>query len=599
MAQWYLLRSGQEQGPVTDQQLRDLAAKGRILPTEKVRRADMDKPILAAVVPNLFPKIAVAKSQPLPPPVAAQPILNKEPKTNPFISLLLAIVLIAAGAGAFYYTYRWDCERRIGKALAAGEQLWQAGDKEKAVVEYQKVAHILPEGDTKAVVMSRIAEVNPPPSPPPVPSTKPEAAEAEDSAKVAAKSSDQPSADEVVLVETPIAFLDAHVSWGEFALSPDGRFLIADNSEVWNIESHKRLTCMQDIHSPSFSPTGDRVAALWYNSKNRRLHLAILFLLPTMLHLVEDITLSNTGLNDLQHCTAPLWSDDGKKLVINGRSAVWRPEYAKNPRNEVRHGFVVDFTKRPASAIELVTFDRSFYNSVTPRPRFISGNTQIALDITEGRENGRPFEETQERDLVFDVATGNFVKSEPPAHYRRPPWELHIVPFDDGRVEVHRTADERLMYVVGKPDGANRCLHGVSCNGRFVATASSFQTNGIEVWDTSIGTTVTLAEYKQRLTREARPNYLQVKAPPVSDALYQRIGVGMRLAEVTKLLGGRGYKETGDVHVENKTDWISESVELYHSKEHPGSSIMLHYRGEHATTDPTLIEKAMTGGVRK
>lgn len=63
MAKWFLVRDGQEHGPLTEQQLRELASKGQVQPTQKVRRDDMEKPVMAAKVQGLvFGNVAIKTS---------------------------------------------------------------------------------------------------------------------------------------------------------------------------------------------------------------------------------------------------------------------------------------------------------------------------------------------------------------------------------------------------------------------------------------------------------------------------------------------------------------------------------------------------------
>ncbi len=64
MAHWYLIRNGQQHGPISDQQLQQYAVAGQIQPTDQVRRHDMPNPVLAGAIDGLFPKVVTASSQP-------------------------------------------------------------------------------------------------------------------------------------------------------------------------------------------------------------------------------------------------------------------------------------------------------------------------------------------------------------------------------------------------------------------------------------------------------------------------------------------------------------------------------------------------------
>src|SRR5262249_7593338 len=73
---WYYAQGGDKLGPFSARQLKDLAAAGRILPTDTVWKEGIDKGVLAANVKNLLtlapahssPVDASALSTPAPPP---------------------------------------------------------------------------------------------------------------------------------------------------------------------------------------------------------------------------------------------------------------------------------------------------------------------------------------------------------------------------------------------------------------------------------------------------------------------------------------------------------------------------------------------------
>lgn len=53
--EWFYLVRGQEHGPITSSELRDLAASGRLSPSDSIRRTDMAAPVPASRVKGLFP----------------------------------------------------------------------------------------------------------------------------------------------------------------------------------------------------------------------------------------------------------------------------------------------------------------------------------------------------------------------------------------------------------------------------------------------------------------------------------------------------------------------------------------------------------------
>jgi hypothetical protein len=110
MDQWFLVRDGREQGPVAEQQLKEMASKGQLQPTHKVRRGDMDKPVMAAKVRGLvFGNVAVkttptttprsAPQPPAPPQPSAPQGTGKETWTEKALVGLFALVIVGAVIG--------------------------------------------------------------------------------------------------------------------------------------------------------------------------------------------------------------------------------------------------------------------------------------------------------------------------------------------------------------------------------------------------------------------------------------------------------------------------------------------------------------------
>lgn len=93
MAQWYVIRSGQEQGPITDQQLQELASTGALQPTHEVRRRGTGQRVIAAKVQGLVfgnkaakatSAAGVSLTQPPPlPPMAPPPLPFMQPPPLP------------------------------------------------------------------------------------------------------------------------------------------------------------------------------------------------------------------------------------------------------------------------------------------------------------------------------------------------------------------------------------------------------------------------------------------------------------------------------------------------------------------------------------
>ena len=73
---WYYSRDGQQFGPVSRDELQQLAQSGLLKPTDHVRPEDSDSWTLANLVSGLFP------DQPTPPPVPVDSQPNVQPPGN-------------------------------------------------------------------------------------------------------------------------------------------------------------------------------------------------------------------------------------------------------------------------------------------------------------------------------------------------------------------------------------------------------------------------------------------------------------------------------------------------------------------------------------
>ena len=75
--QWYYAQQGQRQGPVSEEQLKQLASTGQVKPTDKVWKQGMAEWQAASAVEGLIPKPAENEPPPLPsenlpPPIPQQ-----------------------------------------------------------------------------------------------------------------------------------------------------------------------------------------------------------------------------------------------------------------------------------------------------------------------------------------------------------------------------------------------------------------------------------------------------------------------------------------------------------------------------------------------
>jgi hypothetical protein len=163
MAQnWFVIRGNSEQGPLTAQRLKEMAANGQLRPTDKVRREDMQTPKLASEVKGLFPAPTVtapaaASSSPSDVPAATRtPLWEK-------VALIAALVVFCFPVGlllvwrhsAWGRPVKWAWTGAVGlifvglmalglmsrladrNALVQADALWKAGDKAGAVAKYR------------------------------------------------------------------------------------------------------------------------------------------------------------------------------------------------------------------------------------------------------------------------------------------------------------------------------------------------------------------------------------------------------------------------------------------------------------------------------
>jgi hypothetical protein len=105
-AEWYYTSGGQELGPVSGRELKEIASAGRIQPTDEVWREGMANWQSAASVKGLFPAEPAAAAQPQPPsPANAPPTPSPIPTFQPATTRkkagrpLVFQILMLSGAG--------------------------------------------------------------------------------------------------------------------------------------------------------------------------------------------------------------------------------------------------------------------------------------------------------------------------------------------------------------------------------------------------------------------------------------------------------------------------------------------------------------------
>jgi hypothetical protein len=101
MNQWYYARNGQRFGPVTDEQLKELATSGQILPVDSIWKEGMDKWAPASNLKGLFPDAAPNMPPPPPPSAPVPPPIGGPLDTKNRLLLGYRIALAMAAISAF------------------------------------------------------------------------------------------------------------------------------------------------------------------------------------------------------------------------------------------------------------------------------------------------------------------------------------------------------------------------------------------------------------------------------------------------------------------------------------------------------------------
>ena len=187
--QWFYSKNGQQQGPVSPEQLKQLAAAGKLQPTDLVWKEGMSQWVAASSIKGLFTAPSIPTPPALPPPIPAQPA-NSLPKLPPaFYSwpAVLALLTCCFPLG-HYLVWTHPTWTRHNKMIWSGvwlalivpgilstlakqsankariseaHQLWASGDKANAISKYRAaidsgIVFIAP--DDRSVVVSRVVD---------------------------------------------------------------------------------------------------------------------------------------------------------------------------------------------------------------------------------------------------------------------------------------------------------------------------------------------------------------------------------------------------------------------------------------------------------
>lgn len=180
---WYYARNDQRYGPITADKMNELAAEGQINKGDLVWTKGMSQWTEAQYVQGLFCK----QTPQSPPPLPAIHKTNESDTPLDFLTSMdvkdfsgskarsacptltsriigrtimplcwLGVILFAVAA--IWYAYSWDKARRIKSAIAIGGELWNKGEKGKAVEEYKQVLDILSAGSDASMLYQRVID---------------------------------------------------------------------------------------------------------------------------------------------------------------------------------------------------------------------------------------------------------------------------------------------------------------------------------------------------------------------------------------------------------------------------------------------------------
>jgi hypothetical protein len=174
MALWFVIRDGNEQGPVTAGQLKEMAATGKLQPADLVRRDDMQAPRGASTIKGLFP--SDGRSTPSsPPPAPASPSeastgdaqkLKKDGSKRKLVILSVvagACLLLCCGGVGVLFTIFSKEKQAVQKELADADALWKAGEKAAAASKYRAILQnrskkATLQGEEKALAYGRVID---------------------------------------------------------------------------------------------------------------------------------------------------------------------------------------------------------------------------------------------------------------------------------------------------------------------------------------------------------------------------------------------------------------------------------------------------------
>lgn len=156
---WFVVRGGREEGPYTGTQLKDMAASGKLKPTDQVRRADAETVRPASQIKGLFPEAGSAEktSGKAQPPELPQTATIKK-KWLVIGSVVAAVLFLScAGLVGLGLLVTQSERKEAQKSYAEANELWDAGKKDEAAGKYRSALKGL-RGEERALAYGRLID---------------------------------------------------------------------------------------------------------------------------------------------------------------------------------------------------------------------------------------------------------------------------------------------------------------------------------------------------------------------------------------------------------------------------------------------------------
>lgn len=163
---WFVVRGGKEEGPYSSTALKDMAAGGRLKPTDLVRRSDVETARPAGQIKGLFPADGGTGAAQTPKPSPGEPS-EVSPASKKRLVIVAAVgggllLLCCGGLGVLFSVYNKE-RQAAQQELAEADGLWASGDKTGAVGQYRAILQnhsrkAALKGDELAVVYGRLID---------------------------------------------------------------------------------------------------------------------------------------------------------------------------------------------------------------------------------------------------------------------------------------------------------------------------------------------------------------------------------------------------------------------------------------------------------